>query len=48
MTYQTRRTRTKPETIIYAVHPLFPWALIRNISKALSRFVKRSHTSIRD
>jgi putative transposase len=50
MIYQTRRrrTRTKPEDIVYAVHLYFLGLSLRNTSKALSRFVKRSHTAVRD
>jgi transposase-like protein len=50
MIYQTRRNRTKPEDIVYAVHLYFLGLSLRNTSKALSsRFVKRrSHTAIRD
>ena len=47
MIYQTR-TRTKPEDIVYAVHLYFLALSLRNTSKALSRFVKRSHTAVRD
>jgi transposase-like protein len=50
MIHQTRKSRTKPEDIVYAVHHLYflSLSLIRNTSKALSRFVKRrSHTAIR-
>jgi putative transposase len=49
MIYQTRRNRTKPEDIVYAVHHLYFLGLsLRNTSKTLSRFVKRSHTVVRD
>ena len=47
MKYQ-KRNRTKLEDIAYALHLYFDGLSLRNTSKALSRFVKRSHTSIRD
>ena len=34
--------------MIYAIHLYFLGLSLRNTSKALSRFVKRSHTAIRD
>ena len=48
MICQRRRNRTKPEDIVYAVHLYFLGLSLRNTSKALSRFVKRSHTAVRD
>ncbi len=48
MICQTRRNRTKLEDIVYAIHLYFLGLSLRNTSKALSRFVKRSHTAIRD
>ena len=45
---QTRRNRTRSEDIVYAIHLYFLGLSLRNTSKALSRFVKRSHTAIRD
>ncbi len=36
------------EDIIYAVNLYFDGLSLRKTSKALSRFVKRSHTAIRD
>ncbi len=42
------RIRTDPEDILYALHLYFNGLSLRNTSKALSRFVKRSHTAIRD
>jgi putative transposase len=47
MFYQTRN-RTSIEDIVYAIHLYFLGLSLRNTSKALSRFVKRSHTAIRD
>jgi putative transposase len=47
MLYQTRK-RTRFEDIIYAIHLYFLGLSLRNTSKALSRFVNRSHTAIRD
>jgi transposase-like protein len=45
--YQLRK-RTKLEDIIYPLHLYFSGLSLRNISKALSKFVHRSHTAIRD
>ena len=42
------RKRTKPEDIIYSLHLYFSGLSLRNTSKAISKFVKRSHTAIRD
>jgi len=42
------RKRTKPEDIAYSLYLYFLGLSLRNTSKALSRFVKRSHTAIRD
>jgi len=42
------RKRTKPEDIVYSLYLYFLGLSLRNTSKALSRFVKRSHTAIRD
>ena len=42
------RKRTEPEDIAYSLYLYFLGLSLRNISKALSRFVKRSHTAIRD
>ncbi len=42
------RTRTDPKDILYALHLYFLGLSLRNTSKALSRFVKRSHTVIKD
>src|SRR3954451_4718807 len=48
MLYQ-KRSRTKLKDIVYAMHPYFNGLSLRNTSKALSRFVKKSHTvAIRD
>jgi putative transposase len=44
---QTRK-RTRLEDIIYAIHLYFLGLSLRNTSKALTRFVNRSHTAIRD
>ena len=44
-----KRNRTKQKDIAYALHLYFDGLSLRNTSKeALSRFVKKSHTSIRD
>ena len=37
-----------PEDIIYSLHLYFNGRPLRNTSKAISRFVTRSHTAIRD
>src|SRR6188472_2792523 len=47
MIYQVRK-RTEPEDIVYALHLYFNGLSLRNTSKALSKFVTRSHTAIRD
>ena len=47
MLYQIRK-RTKPEDIVYSLHLYFSGLSLRNTSKALSMFVKRSHSAIRD
>ena len=47
MIHQTR-CRTKSEDMVYAIHLYFLGLSLRNTSKALSRFIKRSHTAIRD
>jgi putative transposase len=47
MIYQ-KRNRTKQKDIAYALHLYFDGLSLRNTSKALSRFVKRSHSAIRD
>ena len=47
MIYQVRK-RTEPEDIIYSLHLYFNGLSLRNTSKAISRFVKRSYTAIRD
>ena len=44
---QTRK-RTRLEDMIFAIHLYFLGLSLRNTSKALSKFVKRSHTAIRD
>ena len=41
------RNRTRSEDIVYAIHLYFLGLSLRNASKALSRFVRRSHTAIR-
>jgi putative transposase len=48
MIYQTIRNRTRVEDIIYAINLYLDGLSLRKTSKALSRFVKRSHTAIRD
>jgi hypothetical protein len=47
MLYQ-KRSRTKLKDIVYAMHPYFNGLSLRNTSKTLSRFVKKSHAAIRD
>src|SRR3954452_17261618 len=48
MIYQLRK-RVKQEDIIYSTHLYFSSSLsLSNTSKAISRFVQRSHTAIRD
>ena len=47
MIYQVRN-RTRLEDIIYAINLYFDGLSLRKTSKALSRFVRRSHTAIRD
>lgn len=47
MFYQ-KRHRTHLEDIIFAIDLYFDGLSLRNTSKALSRFVKKSHTAIRD
>jgi putative transposase len=47
MLYQLRK-RTELEDIVYSLHLYFSGLSLRNTSKALSRFVQRSHTAIRD
>ena len=42
------RKRTELEDIVYSLHLYFNGLSLRNTSKALSRFVQRSHTAIRD
>ena len=42
------RKRTKPEDIAYSLYLYFLGLSLRSTSKAVSRFVKRSHTAIRD
>jgi putative transposase len=48
MIYKARRNRTNLKDIIYALHLYFNGLSLRNTAEALSRFVKRSHTAIRD
>jgi putative transposase len=47
MIIQTRN-RTRIEDIIFAIDLYFDGLSLRKVSKALARFVKRSHTAIRD
>ncbi len=42
------RKRMEPEDIVYSLHLYFNGLSLRNTSKAISRFVKRSHSAIRD
>jgi transposase-like protein len=45
--YQLRK-RTKLEDIVYSLHLYFSGLSLRNTAKAISKFIKRSHTAIRD
>ena len=45
---QQARKRTPLEDIVYSLHLYFLGLSLRNTSKAISRFVKRSHTAIRE
>jgi len=47
MIYQ-KRNRTNLKDIAYGLHLYFLGLSLRNMFKALSRFVKRNHTAIRD
>ena len=47
MIYKTRN-RTKFKDIAYALHLYFNGLSLRNTTTALSRFIHRSHTAIRD
>jgi transposase-like protein len=47
MIYQIRN-RTETEDIVYALHLYLDGLSLRKTSRALSRFIKRSHTAIRD
>ena len=40
------RKRTEPEDMVYCLYLYFLGLSLRNTSKAVSRFVKRSHTAI--
>jgi putative transposase len=42
------RKRTALEDIVYSLHLYFSGLSLRNASKAVSRFVQRSHSAIRD
>ena len=42
------RKRTEPEDIAYSLYLYFLGLSLRNTSKAVSTFIKRSHTAIRD
>ncbi len=44
---QQIRKRTEPKDILYSLHLYFSGLSLRNTSKAISRFVKRSHSAIR-
>jgi putative transposase len=44
----SNKKRTEPEDIVYSLYLYFRGLSLRNTSKAVSRFVKRSHTAIRD
>src|SRR3954449_4685980 len=43
-----KRNRTEQKDIAYALHLYFSGLSLRNTSNALSRFVHRSHSAIRD
>lgn len=45
---QQVKKRTSIENIVYSLHLYFSGLSLRNTSKAISRFIKRSHTAIRD
>jgi putative transposase len=45
--YQLRK-RTKLEDIVYSLNLYFSGLSLRNTAKAISKFIKRSHTAIRD
>jgi hypothetical protein len=47
MLYQIRK-RTKLEELVYYLHLYFNGLSLRNTSNALSTFIKRSHTAVRD
>jgi putative transposase len=42
------RKRTEPKDIVYSLHLYFNGLSLRNTSKAISRFVRRNRTAIRD
>ncbi len=45
---QQIRKRTALKDIIYSLHLYFSGLSLRNTSKAISKFVQRSHSAIRD
>jgi hypothetical protein len=45
---QQIRKRTEPKDIVYYLHIYFNGLSLRHTSKAISRFITRSHTAIRD
>ena len=47
MIYQLRK-RTKLEDIVYSLNLYFSGLSLRNTAKAISKFINRSHTAIRD
>ena len=47
MIYQLRK-RTKLEDIVYSLNLYFSGLSLRNTAKAISKFIKRSYTAIRD
>ena len=47
MLYHLRK-RTKLEDVTFSLHLYFNCLSLRNTSKALSKFIHRSHTAIRD
>jgi len=42
------KNRTEPKEMVYALHLYFNGLSLRNTSKALSKFVTRSHTAVKD
>jgi hypothetical protein len=42
------RKRTEPDDMAYSLYPYSLGLSLRSASKAISRFIKRSHSAIRD